>query len=838
MQKDKWIESLENTGIFESPLGTPQFSAAYKKFRHMREKASLDTLESYFNCIDTNEKHIESIISIEEASKIDHKMKNLMEATDLTDAEICNEISRMRSESENSILKLKKDYLKKEREIFQQISNEADLQVLIATRPEMLEITTKVSTSPLVTPESLCLESLSISDHLKNCRLQAFTQSLNKQTNLSSSVNPQELRSILSEIMAEDPSIITENKIQKYSEILQSAFEEDIKEKENILRSQLEKEFEADQSALASKFESQISQGIEETKTALNKFWQKKVQELDRKLKSMEVKAIQYHSQEEQGLKEFYDNLLDQKLNEQSEALQKAIIAKFKAEYEIKAQQKIAAIQKKKQTDKDTQLSTDELDRMNEEIISENEIRLYSEKEAWKKDIMPFLIEECRIIANREQDQIISKKSSELRTQAKVEIQELIDQVKKDSEAAIVAKIKEIDEADGEREKTMSEKIRAECFEELKKEHDFRLRVGLTEKLREQLQKEVRTELVRRIEMEVRLRKEDEIRKEVQESIEEEHENARKRQENETRFKIQELEQTFEENYNHLVMEEVKSKLEKREKELNIDYMRKLEKLRENHEKQYQDYQSQQIQKTKQLLNQEKAEVARLRSNLNVLLKKMTDSRKNELSLLKYQEEILERKMREVQYDQQFNEEQPSRICFIQDSEKAKRSSKSPTPNKGRSKSPFKEKNSITSPKWPSPNNDYIRTLPKPLPPPAFSSENSIKIERTQERSPKRKLLDTYNTKEIISDLILKNLENAKQHAWALLRETEIPPLIRVNESDIDVREFLSSRKTLQTNTLPSNYETQQIASDTKPKHKHYYELLNQHHGIIEPRIK
>lgn len=566
-------------------------------------------------------------------------------------------------------------------------------------------------------------------------------------------------------------------------------------------------------------------------------------------MKSSEAKFFEPPSADENNIKQFYDNLLDEKIFEETEKLQNIIGEKLRPEYENKLQQKLALLSNRKSSVKKP--SRDEIEKIRGNFEVDSEIRMYTEKEEWKKEYMPSLIEEARYMVKVEHDQRVGKRTADLRNQAKAEIQDLFENLKKDSELAIKQKFREIDESESAREKETLERIRAECYDELRKDQDFRLRSALTDKLREQLEKEVRNELIRRIEMELRLRKEDEIREEVKISIEQEHEDIRKKFESEIRGKIQNLEEEFESNHNHLCVQEVDSKLERREKELKIDYMRKLEKLKDSSQKEFSDYQNQQSKKSKQLLSQEKSEVARLRSKLNVMLKKLTENRKSELQRLQSQEEVLDKKMREIQYFQQFKDEQPSRITCIKE-ERSRGSSKSPMASKQRSKSPFREQVSVISPKFPHPGIELIRSLPKPLPPPTLTnfktipqgtlsnynntSEKSTYQERS--RSPERKLLGKYNSRELISDLIMKNLEDAKQQAWTLLKETEHPPLIKLSENDLDIRGFLSSRKTIHQNSIVKDYETDKSPRNAAPKHSKYQELLNQRHGVIEPRLK
>lgn len=527
-------------------------------------------------------------------------------------------------------------------------------------------------------------------------------------------------------------------------------------------------------------------------------------------------------SHEEESIREHYDNLLSEKLEIEADNMHADILKALESEYEHKVKN---LTPRKDFSIKNSKLTQKDIEKFREQQEIEFEIKLYSEKEMWKRELMPFMIEECRNVVKLEQETVLIQKEKEIRLQAAGEIDDLMQRVKRDSDRVIKIEHQKLDEAEKQREIGFFEKIKEEALDELKKEQDFRLKEALTHKLKERLEKDIKSELEGRILMEVKLRKEDQFKAEISKELAVEFENFERKIKNDTIEKIFKVEQDFAVTHNQKVLEEVERRLTRREKELNIDYMKKLEKMRNNINQEYGSLQSQQANTSKELLDQEKTEVSRLRAKLNVVLQRVKESRKAEIVKLKNQEEMLERKLREIQNAQRYTEEHVSRSVG--------NAYKMMTNRSYKTNSPEKEGLSIVySPRWGDPDEELVRTLPKPLLPPSLLNTQALELSKSPEKllnSP-RKLLNYSNSQDLVSELILKNLEEAKQQAWALLNDTEAPPVFHISQSEPKLQII---NKKPNENTLNLTLKSKQSNPAT---HKKYQDLLNQRHGVIEPK--
>lgn len=82
-----------------------------------------------------------------------------------------------------------------------------------------------------------------------------------------------------------------------------------------------------------------------------------------------------------------------------------------------------------KQSAQDTHIdmpSKEDLDQYKEQQEMELELRVASEKESWKRDLTPQIIEELRQQVKEETQQTIQRKQEELKDQADEEVNEII----------------------------------------------------------------------------------------------------------------------------------------------------------------------------------------------------------------------------------------------------------------------------------------------------------------------------------------------------------------------------------------------------------------------------
>lgn len=117
-------------------------------------------------------------------------------------------------------------------------------------------------------------------------------------------------------------------------------------------------------------------------------------------------------------------------------------------------------------------------------------------------------------------------------------------------------------------------------------------------------------------------------------------------------------------------------------------------------------------------------------------------------------------------------------------------------------------------------DDEISNILPKPLPPPPLS--HFLEESRITSVSPQRRLLKHYNTKEIVSGIIMKNHEEVgSQNRFCRILETPSRP-----KSTIPY--------------IPESYSTEKsvFIKETPVKKSLYSELLHKKYGILEPRYK
>lgn len=136
------------------------------------------------------------------------------------------------------------------------------------------------------------------------------------------------------------------------------------------------------------------------------------------------------------------------------------------------------------------------------------------------------------------------------------------------------------------------------------------------------------------------------------------------------------------------------------------------------------------------------------------------------------------------------------------------------------SKSPLLKQNSVISYSPLMGDPEVSKVIPKPLPPPSLASITDEVKRRSV--SPERKLLGTYDTREIVSQLIMKNHEDAHKQAWLTLKNTESEE--RPKSSYAEISELLSTGKSNAVREAPKKVNL-------------YDELLKKKYGVIRPRL-
>lgn len=435
--------------------------------------------------------------------------------------------------------------------------------------------------------------------------------------------------------------------------------------------------------------------------------------------------------------------------------------------------------------------------------------RLSAEKKYWNAELIKEVSDSCKQNLREEQEQLLLKREKDIIKQVEYEKQEVISRLVHDSEEAVENRIQQITEDKEAGEQEFIEILKEECLKELQKEYEMRFREFTREKLQTTIEKEYKKNLAHRIEMELKLRLEDQIYQELNIEYEENHDIFRKKIEQEMISKLMELEEQLESTRNQKIKESADKKFSKIEKDLKINYLKKLDKLKNDLRKEFEEIYIGQIKKFRGLLGQEKSEAARIKSKINVCVKNTTNEKQSQLKTLEAQEDLLDRKIRDISIRQQYEVEQ---------------SQYRKTPDT--SKSPMPRPCSIYSSSPILGDIEVSKNVPKPFPAPTII----IQAEENSKRSisPERKLLGNYDTKEIVSQLIMKNYEEAQKQAWTTLKNTETPSIrvveyqTRPKSAYAEITELLSTGKS--------------VIKETPKKHSLYQELLKKKYGVIEPR--
>ena len=683
MKRTEWNKSGP------SPLGTPQFSVA----KETSFPSDIKHAEGAVLCTDKQN-------SFKILSKPAEKQ-----------SETLYEVLRRRNLFEENLNLIRKGYLAKERQVFQQIQDEDELKVLIATRPQILEIQSKVKAGE-----------------------------------------------------------------GRFIDEYRTGFGSKSRLDEKKQRERVRLEFERRRSELVRDLEEFLREKVEESKRIVEGYWAGKVGDLEEKLMDME------------GGRQWGENEIDE--------LAEEVELKVKEEYEARRKRVKGKVLGKKEKE-------GLILKFQAELEIEQMHLLDQEKEKWQRDGIKHVQGLCKDRIKEEHDYFLQRKEKEIRKQAQNEIQEVVNRLMKDTQEVVSQKIDNLSQDKEADQQEFEEIFKQEAFDEVVEEAQGKYRDQVYEKIRQMIEKDVKKNLSQRIDMEVKIRLEDSIFAGINSEHEENHEVFRKKIEQEQVSKLLDLEYQCEANRSTQLQLAVDKRFSRTEKELKINYLKKLDKLKSELRKEFEEIYIGQIKKIRALLVQEKSEAARIKSQINVYVSKTSAEKASQIRSLQQQGEVLDRKMRDVSMRQQLDLDQ---------------SQFKPTPET--SKSPLRQTNSAFSPS-PIAENEVSRTIPRPLPPPSFGAF-SEEVKKKSE-SPERRLLKNYDTKEIANSLILKNYEEAHRLAWVTLKDTEEP--LKPKSTYAEISELLLTGKTLHQRETPK-------------KHSLYNDLLKKKYGVIEPSAR
>lgn len=449
-------------------------------------------------------------------------------------SEVLGEILRRRNVLEETVFKIQKNYSLRENQLFKQINNQEEIELLVATRPGILKILDKQVELRKVEEDKRSLSSRPGS-HRRTISKGSGEFSEKSQISLFASSNRSSGRKQLRNVDLES----------KIRERLQTTYD-DYKQ---ILLENLESTFQTN---------------LEENREIIENYWVTVIEKLEHKLASLSV--VTEESEQEPEMTEYIEELAAE------------IEDRIKQEYKSKSKYSKGMPRKEKEN---------LILKLQAELEIEQMDLLETEKKKWKNSDLAEIQADCKEELWLEHEDLLLRRETELRRQAEFELQEIISSLIKDTESAVGSKAKLIIKEKESQVREFEDLCKSECLEELFTEELDQLKVQLTPKLKENIYHELKENLYNQIEIDLKLRTEDEVRRELSENFQGLFENFRKKLEKENANKMIELECKFETCRPDVVKKLFEDKFVKVEKELKIGYLRKMDKLKNELRKEF-----------------------------------------------------------------------------------------------------------------------------------------------------------------------------------------------------------------------------------------------------------
>lgn len=540
MKRAEWMKDFM-MGDEISPLGTPQFNIS----KAGNFKAESGTSEAFLT---SSDRHKDAIVLADISLE---KSREFTQNPEKTSAP-ANELIEIQNLFEASISKIRKQYLQKERKLFEQIKNEEEIHLLIATRPEILEIPAKISVSPLLTPGPHYIDDYS--QHLQN----------SKRSNKTDSFN----------LMSFD--LFGESESSKKGKVSENLFESTLHIQEREIRRKFYEVYKEKEKKLIEMHEKQLEEAVMENEEDWEGYWKERIDELNGMISEFTSRDESERIQREQ--EEIYENRRISELR----GLEGEIESKVKSEY----------LQKKSKV-KFPQLTIRERDKKILKLQAEIEIlqmnELNQEKSYWERELVNEAIEKSKNKLKNEQEMVLMRKEKELKNQVNGEINEVVSRLIEETSEAVEKRLEKILQDQEFIETEMKEEIKSECFQEIRKENEAKFREAAWARMKTSFEKDLKKNLASRIEMEVKIRLEDKIYQELNQEFEISHENFRKKIESENYSKSLALEEQFESTLSQQVSIASEKTLSRIEKDLKINYLKRQDKLKSDLRKEFEE---------------------------------------------------------------------------------------------------------------------------------------------------------------------------------------------------------------------------------------------------------
>mmetsp|Transcript_11477 Transcript_11477/g.22550 ORF Transcript_11477/g.22550 Transcript_11477/m.22550 type:complete len:831 (-) Transcript_11477:29-2521(-) len=821
---DEELEPHEGFMHFNS-LRTPQFTDRRQEFFRYSSRGKDDSFDElpakYTNAICRARESGKLRLELGNSNKYDsgglnHLIQEQNESpTDLSDYQL-------REEAEDAVNSVKQTYSMRLQEIMRHFSPDGPL----SSRGQAEDIEdTMVSHSPIIPftadAEEKMFSSINSLEDLK--RFDKWrTEELNKLreevarlkrrvhetiTSKASkeSLSRNSLVSLLKEALKdEEAAEMPEQLICNASEAVKKTCDKELADREEQLKIELSEQFREEKEAIKTRYEEQINLAIAETQEQLNKLWQRRIQSLENRLRYGNAREKQDLAEE---IMSYYQSQLEERLEEESVRMRQEIETRKREELAKLSKQGYKIDPKAPKVNLKVDLrehAQAELETMQSQLEQEFEQRLVESKEAWKQQLSESVMRDLRQRFDSEHAEALAMAEDHAKEEANQELEAAVREIRAEAQDAVKSHVMKVNEHAAQQLERLKSAIFEDCMQELSTEDELRAQEQRAMKLRAHIERELKNELRNRLYREIRAKCEEDLRQKVFKAEEAAILSKRKHLASESKHKVK----VETEKLGLLQDKEVKSVVDERvarqKRELRQAYKQKLEQFKRDLVGSLENELEDRVSLERQDLKEELTELGQIKAALNSQLKKAATERKEELERIRQEERTLVSKLEEVEI--QLSKLQDN--SYIEVSKESTGKIFSPGRTKER---PLSQQTTL----FPKDIEERPRAnVASSIGLRSFQISNTTSVLQSHERpfeepkikTPKR-LLSHYDSSEIVSQLIEKNLKDAAKSA----------------QRELTIQHNYETPKNAD---VEQHKEAPRSATPTKPRHKLYAELL------------
>ena len=354
----------------------------------------------------------------------------------------------------------------------------------------------------------------------------------------------------------------------------------EVNAREDQIRQKLREKFEADKKIAIKAFEDKQNKLIEDKRESIQKSWRTKMFDLNSRLQQAEWKKNTQKTEEGHNLKTFYEKLYKEALTKEKALLEIEIDEHFKNQF----QEKLDKIKGDK-THKPGVAGIQELRKQ----VEADQIFIHNQEvKRWETE-RGMVLKHCESVIRDEEESRLAVVEAEIRKQAREEIGEIFLEAETEITKSCNLKLYSLQMIRDQSLKNQQETWAVEFLEQFKVEQVSESILLYKNTIKESISKELAKVISGSIDEKVMQQEQEKLYRHISEELSQTHEYYRKELENIYKSQQGEIHQNFEEDFSQRIHLESEKRISKKEKELQIRFVQKLERLKTVRKKDLED---------------------------------------------------------------------------------------------------------------------------------------------------------------------------------------------------------------------------------------------------------